>query len=191
MSTKSIRILVQFNWPEGAVTRLWDGAGLFVDSDGNTWRGSALQDDLDAIEQAINGEAYTLNMSLTGVGSAESDLAWLSYAEDEIIGAVVQISIQPCNGYDEPIGAREVMFTGRIDNVLFDEGVQEDRRRSTITVEVVNRFTLRRVKSDRVLSDADQRARSAAVNPTANPDRFCERVPLIEDRTITWPRFTS
>jgi hypothetical protein len=58
-----------------------------------------------------------------------------------------------------------------------------------MTVEVTNRFTLRRLKSGAVLSDADQRARAAAVNPEEEPDRFCERVPLLQDKTITWPRW--
>lgn len=189
MPTKSIRILVQFDWPTAETSRLWDGSGLFVDSDGNRWLGCALGDDLDEIEQAINGEASTLMMTLTGVGQEAGDLVWLSYTDDQIIGAVVQIMIQPCDAADQPIGGREVMFTGRVDNKIFDDKVVEDRLRSTMTLEVVNRFTLRRVKSDRVLSDADQRARSAVVNPEEPPDRFCERVPLIEDRTITWPRW--
>jgi len=191
MPTKSIRILVRFDWPTGAVSRLWDGSGLFVDGDGEAWAGCALGDSLDEIEQAINGESSMLQMTLTGVGDAVGDLVWLSYTNDQIIDGIVKIMIQPCDAADQPIGSSEVVFTGRIDNKIFDDQVVDERPRSTMTLEVVNRFTLRRLKSDRVLSDADQRARSAAVNPTADPDRFCERVPLIEDKTITWPRFTS
>lgn len=191
MATKSLRILVRFNWPTGAVSRLWDGSGPFVDGDGQTWVGCALGDALDELEQAINGEAAMLQMTLTGVGEAAGDLVWLSYSNDQIIDGVVQILIQPCDEQDQPIGDSEVVFTGRVDNKVFDDQVEGQRLRSTMTLEIVNRFTLRRVKSDRVLSDADQRARSAAVNPTADPDRFCERVPLIEDKTITWPRFKS
>jgi len=108
---------------------------------------------------------------------------------DQIIDAVVQILIQPCDELDQPIGTSQVVFTGRVDNKIFDDQVSGQVVRSTMTLEVVNRFTLRRVKSDRVLSDADQRARSAAVNPGENPDRFCERVPLLEDKTRTWPRW--
>jgi len=189
MRPASIRILVQFDWPTGGVTRLWDGAGPFIDAAGEVWHGCALGDDLDAIEQAINGEAVTINLTLANVAAPEADLAWLAYSSDEIIGAVVRISIQPCDSADQPIGDREIMFTGRADNIVFDDGVANERPRSTIVLEVVNRFTLRRLTNGGVLSDADQRARSAALNPDAPPDRFAERVPLLEDKTITWPRW--
>ena len=187
--TASIRILVQFDWPTGATSRLWDGAGQFVDADGEVWRGCSVGEDLDTIEMAINGEAYTLNMSLMGVGSDHADAVWLAYTNDEIIGATTRIMIQPCDANDQALGDREVMFTGRIDNILFDDAVSGDRPRSTITVEVTNRFQMRRLMNGAVLSDADQRARSAAVNPDAPPDRFAERVPLLEDKTIVWPRW--
>ena len=189
MPTKSLRILTRFEWPNDAVTRLWDGAGPFVDTLGDVWTGCALNEGLDEIEQAINGEALTLSMSLTAVGQQASDLAWLSMTTDEIVGASVRILIQPCDESDQPIGEPEVMFTGRIDNVIYDDAVDDSRQRTTMTVEVVNRFTLRRMKSGAVLSGADQRARSAAVNPEEEPDRFCERVPLLQDKTITWPRW--
>lgn len=191
MTTKSIRILVQFDWPTAAVSRLWDGSGPFVDSDGNVWKGCSLTDGIEDIEQAINGEASALNMTLMGVGAEGSDMVWLSYTNDQIVGAVVRIMIQPCDAYDQPVGAREVMFTGRIDNIIFDDSVSGDRPVSAITAEVTNRFTLRRLENGGVLSDTDQRARSAAVNPDEEPDRFAERVPLLEDKTIAWPRWRS
>lgn len=191
MSVASLRILVQVDWPTGAVSRLWDGAGVFVDVDGNMWKGCSLTEGLDAVEQAINGEASTLNLSLTGVASAAADEAWLSNDRGEIIDGVVRIMIQPCDGADQPVGAREVMFTGRIDNIIIDDTVTEDRQSSNVTVEVTNRFTLRRLTNGGVLSDTDQRARSASVNPDAPPDLFAERVPLLEDKTIAWPKWRS
>jgi hypothetical protein len=65
-----------------------------------------------------------------------------------------------------------------------DEGVT-----ASISVECTNRFTLRRLTSGAVLSDADQRARAAVLNPLGTADRFCERVPLMQDKTIVWPRW--
>lgn len=191
MSVASLRILVQFDWPTEAVSRLWDGSGPFVDSDGNVWRGCSLADGIDDIEMAINGEAAALNVALMGVGAADADAVWLSYTNDQIVGAVVRILIQPCDANDQPVGAREVMFTGRIDNVIFDDAVSGDRPVSAISAEVVNRFTLRRLENGGVLSDTDQRARSAAVNPTADPDRFAERVPELEDKSVAWPKWRS
>lgn len=189
MRPASIRILVQVNWPAGTISRLWDGTGPFVDSDGEVWTSCALAEGLDDIEMAINGEASTLNMSLMGVPEHRASATWVSYTNDQIVGGVVKIMIQPCDKGDQPIGDREVVFTGRIDNIVFDDAVVGERPRSTITVEVTNRFTLRRVTNGGVLSDADQRARSAAVNPDAPPDRFAERVPLLQDKTIVWPRW--
>lgn len=191
MSVASLRILVQFDWPTEAVSRLWDGSGPFVDSDGNVWKGCSLADGIEDIEMAINGEAAALNVALMGVGAPEADAVWLSYTNDQIVGAVVRIMIQPCDADDQPVGAREVMFTGRIDNVIFDDAVSGDRPVSAITAEVVNRFTLRRLENGGVLSDTDQRARSAAVNPTADPDRFAERVPGLEDKSVAWPKWRS
>lgn len=191
MRPKSLRILVQFDWPTGAVSRLWDGAGPFVDADANVWKGCSLAEGIDDLEMAINGESAALNIAVMGVGAADADAAWLSYTKEQIVGAVVRIMIQPCDTADQPVGAREVMFTGRIDNVIFDDVVAGDRPASTINGEVTNRFTLRRLENGGVLSDTDQRARSAAVNPDASPDRFAERVPLLEDKTIAWPKWRS
>ncbi len=191
MRPKSIRVLVQFDWPTGAVSRMWEGAGPFVDSDGNVWKGCSLADGIDDLEMAINGEAAELNMALMGVGAADADAVWLSYSKEQIVGAIVHIMNQPCDDGDQPIGAREVMFTGWIDNVIFDDAVTGDQPVSAITAEVPNRFTLRRLENGGVLSDTDQRARSAAVNPDAPPDRFAERVPLLEDKTIAWPKWRT
>lgn len=187
----SIRILVQFDWPTSAVSRLWDGSGPFVDFDGNVWKGCSLTDGIADIEMAINGEAAALDVALMGVGAPEADAVWLSYTNEQIVGAVVRIMIQPCDDEDQPVDDREIMFTGRIDNVVFDDAVVDDRPVSTITAEVTNRFTLRRLENGGVLSDTDQRARSAAVNPEEETDRFCERVPGLEDKTVAWPKWRS
>lgn len=189
MTVLSLRVLVQFDWMNETVTRLVDGSGPVADADGNIWFGCSLGEDLDAIEMALNGEAYTLNMTLANLSSDNADLAWLDYTNDEILGAGVRLLIQPCDASDQPVGSPEVYFTGRVDNIIFDDIVDGERPRSMITVEVTNRFTLRRRVDGSVLSDADQKARSALMNPEAEPDKFCERVPLMFDKTITWPRW--
>ncbi len=191
MSTRSIRIMIQIDWPSGAVDRLWDGSGPFVDGDGHVWVGCSLPEGLDEIEQVINGEAYVLNLSLMNIGATEADLHWDNIEEGRVIGGVVRIMIQPCAANDQPVGEREVMFTGRVDNVVFEDVKVGDRTVSKITAEVANRFHLRRLKHGGVLSDTDQRARSVSINPLAAPDRFCERTPLLQDKTQNWPRFKS
>ena len=191
MTTKSIRIMAQFDWPNGVISRLWDGSGPMVDGDGNVWKGLALLEGLDQIEHAINGEAYTLSMSLSGVSSALSDVAWEEHENGDIIGGRVLLLIQPCDQWDQPQGSPEIRFTGAVDNIKFDEFVQDNQPHSTITVDCTNRFTLRRLSNGAVLSDTDQRARSAVLNPSAPPDRFAERVPMMRDKKLVWPRYTS
>lgn len=190
MSGRAMKILCQITWPNAVVTRLWDGSAAYVDGDGEVWRGGALLSGLDELQKAFNGEAWTLNLSLTGVPTTTADMAWQSYEDEEIIGAVVQLSTLACDLSDQPIAAARVRFTGTIDNILFDERVTAERPVSSITVEVTNRFTLRRLTHGAVLSDIDQKARSAVLNPSGNPDKFCDRVPLLEDKTIVWPRWS-
>lgn len=185
----SLRIMLEFVWPDASVDRLWDGAGPFVDGNGNVWRGDMIPEGLDAIEQAINGEAYTLSIGLPGVQPEVADFAWLNFENDNVIGAVPRILIQECDDDDQPVGSPEVKFTGRAENIQFAEKVDGDRPLSTVALECSNRFTMRRLKHGAVLSDTDQRARSAVLNPAGNPDRIAERVPLMADKTVTWPRF--
>lgn len=185
----SIRILVEITWPNEIVTRLWDGSGPVIDDDGEVWRGATISDGLDAIEQALNGEAFTLNMTLAGVRGQNADTAWMAYSDGNIVGASVRLLIQPCDAHDMPVGSPEVKFSGRIDNVIFDDAASDTGVVTSITAEVTNRFTLRRIISGRVLSDIDQKARSAILNPGASPDLFCTEVPKMQDRTIVWPRF--
>lgn len=186
---QSLRVLVRIEWTTAETARLWDGGGPFVDTDGMVWLGAGAFGDLDEIEQAINGEAAELNLTLSNVGSNESDFVWLFYTAEEVVGSIVTILIQPCDEDDQPVGDPEVRFTGTIDDFTMKDTVAEEGPVSTISVPVVNKFTVRRIRSGQVLSDSDQKARSAALNPGADPDRFCERVPGLEDKTITWPRW--
>lgn len=189
MTTRSLRILVQFDWTTSATSRLWDGAGPWVDADANVWIGANSFGNLDEIEEAINGESAAINLTLSGVSTVQADLVWLAYTADQIVGSTVTIFIQTCDANDQPIGDPETRYTGTIDDFLMKDAVEGDRPISTIEVPVVNKFTVRRIRSGAVLSDADQKARSAILNPSADPDLFCERVPLLQDKTITWPRW--
>lgn len=194
MSGSSFRLLVQIDWPTEETTRLWDGAGPLLDANGELWGGVGIIEGMENLEQAMNGEASTLNLTLNGVATADAQPIWLDYTNDQIIGAVVRIMIQLCDDGDQPTGDPEIVFTGTIDNILFTDIVTEEddgqsRQLTTITVEVVNRFTLRRLSHGGVLSNSDQQARSAVLNPGDYPDLFCERVPMLEDKTITWPRW--
>ena len=57
MAIRSLRILCQLDFPSKTV-RLWDGAGPYMDGSGNVWQGMVLNEGLDVVESALNGEAY-------------------------------------------------------------------------------------------------------------------------------------
>lgn len=187
---KSLRVLAQLDFPS-KIVRLWDGSGgLFVDLDGNKWRPCVLTESaLDQIELAINAEAFTLALALSGIDQELSNVIWSDYQAGEVIGTRVRILIQDCDEFDQPVGSPDIKFTGTIDDIIFDDAATNDQTLSTITVEITNRFTLRTLTNGAVLSDVDQKARSAVLNPSAPPDRFCERIPLQIDNTIRWPNW--
>lgn len=189
MAIKSIRVLCLMQFPAKTI-RLWDGSGPYMDTDGEIWRGVVLNEGLDQIESAMNGEAATLMLSLSGVDGAISDLAYEDLTAGNVIGSKVQILIQPCDEWDQPIGPAEVRFTGTVDNMPSDDAVSGDQIVSNIVLEIVNRFDLRALTSGAVLSDVDQKARSAILNPGAPSDRFAERITGLADRSIVWPRFS-
>ncbi|MCV3209599.1 hypothetical protein OHD62_17295 [Mesorhizobium sp. YC-39] len=188
MSVQSIRILCQLDFPSKTV-RLWDGAGPYLDAGGHIWQGMVLRDSLDVIESALNGEAYTLALGLSGVPTDIADVAYQEAEDGDVIGARMLLMIQDCDELDQPIGSPDIRFTGIIDNIVFDDAVSGDNPTSTVTIECINRFSMRNLISGSVLSDVDQKARSARINPGANPDRFCERIPSLADKTVQWPRF--
>lgn len=188
MTVASIRILCRLDFPSKTV-RLWDGSGPYLDAAGNVWQGMVLRDGLDVIESALNGEAYTLSLGLSGVATDIADIAYQETEDGDVIGARVLLMIQDCDAFDQPVGDPDIRFTGLIDNIVFDDAVSGDNPVSTVTIECVNRFTLRNLVSGSVLSDIDQKARSARINPGAAPDRFAERIPGLADKTIQWPRF--
>ncbi len=186
----SLRILCQIDFPS-QVVRLYHGSGgPFVDADGKIWRACVLtKDALDQVEMAINAEAFTLSLTLNGVDEAVSGVIWEDYQAGEIIGTRKRILLQELDDFEQPVGDPDVMFTGMIDNLIFDDAVSGDNVLSAITIEVTNRFTLRTLTNGAVLSDVDQRARSSILNPSASPDRFCERIPGLIDKTVVWPRW--
>lgn len=189
MAIKSIRVLVSLAFPS-QTARLWDGAGPYLDLDGEIWRGMVFNEGLDQIETALNGEAATLMLAVSGVDPEIADLAYEDLNTGEIIGSKVQLLIQPCDEWDQPVGDPEVRFTGRVDNMVIDDVAQDAGIVSQITIECANRFDLRTMTSGAVLSDVDQQARSAQINPAASADRFAERIPGLADKAIVWPRYS-
>jgi len=186
----SLRVLCQVDLPSGTL-RFWDGSGgPFIDAEGEIYRACVLTEDaLAQIEAAINAEAFTLSLVLSGVDGATSDAVWADYQDGNIVGSPFRIVLQKCDDFEQPVGPSIVKFTGTVSNLNFVDQAADTGVRSTIQVDIANRFTLRNVTSGAVLSDVDQRARAKILNPSAPDDRFCERIPGLKDRTIRWPNW--
>ncbi|MGG7534685.1 hypothetical protein [Rhizobium sp. 12,4] len=186
----SLRVLCQVELPSGTL-RFWDGSGgPLIGADGEVYRACTLTEDaLAQIEAAINAEAFTLSLVLSGIKEAESNAIWADYQAGTIVGSTFRILLQRCDDYEQPTGSPIVKFTGTISNLNFVDSASDTGIKSTIQVDIANRFTLRSVTNGAVLSDVDQRARAKILNPSAADDKFCERIPGLKDRTIRWPNW--
>lgn len=190
----SLRILIEITLPD-RILRLWDGSsGAFVDDDGNIYRAAQFTEDaLQNIEAAINGEAFTLSLSLINIDKSTGDAIWDYDEMNSVIGSSVVIKIQELGDLEQIIGEPDVKFTGTIDNLEVSDQVVDNAPRSVVSIDVVNAFTLRVLTNGAVLSDVDQRERSRLLNPVAwlegRFDRFCERVSEMLSKTIRWPNW--
>lgn len=190
----SLKILVEITLPD-TVLRVWDGSGgAFVDDDGNIYRAAQFTDDaLQNIEAAINGEAFTLTLSLINLDKSTGDAIWEYDETNSVVGAPVVVKIQELDEQEQIVGEPEVKFTGTIDNMRVADQASDDGSQSVVTVDAVNAFTLRVVVNGQVLSDVDQKERSKRLNPSAwiagLLDRFCERVTGLREKVIRWPNW--
>ncbi len=190
MAIKSLRILVELLFATSPPFRLWEGAGPFLDANGDLWAGTTLTEGLDLIERAMNGQSTSLVLTLSGTDRKVAELATEDRRKGNVIGARVRIMIQPCDAFDQPVGEPRVKFTGLISDMMVKSDVGDDGVRSAVVIEVTNRMVLRRMRSGQVLSDVNQKARSAAMNPGAPADRIADRVSGYADKARVWPRFS-
>jgi|GEM_PF-540089 len=190
----SLRILAEITLPD-RILRLWDGSGgPLVDDDGNIYRAAQFTEDaLQNVEAAINGEAFTLRLSLINIDAATGDEIWDYDETNSVAGSPVVIKIQEMDDWEQPLGIPDVKFTGTIDNLEVADQAMEDGSQSVVSIDVVNAFTLRVLTNGAVLSDVDQRERSRLLNHVAwiegRFDRFCERVSEMLSKTIRWPNW--
>lgn len=191
MAIKSLRILCDIELPATDPIRIWDGSGgTFVDGDGNFYRPAQFTEDaLQSLEAAINGEAFTLALSLISVSQSAADQIWDYDETTSVQGSPFIVKLQILDENEQPDGEPIIVFTGEIDNLDVADESGEDGITSMVNIEVTNRFTLRTVTNGAVLSDVDQRARSSLLNPSAADDEFCKRTPLMRDQTISWPNW--
>lgn len=190
---KAGKLLMRFDWPDGRITRLLNGTGPYMDPDGKLWRGAGLVDgSLDAIDKAINGDAASLPLTLSGVSAETGDAIWNFYQVGNLKGAQFRILFQFCDSNDQPTSKPPlILFWAIVDDVIFDTNTTEsDEISDTVTAQLVNRFTLRRNSNGSVMSDADQRIFSKNLNPAGTPDRYAERVVLMQNKTRVFPRYS-
>lgn len=190
MAMKSLRVLCDATLPDATV-RVWDGSGgSFVDDEGNTYRAAQFTEDaLQQLEAAINGEAYTLALSLVSVAQSVADSIWQYDETNSIQGSPFVVKLQVLDEYEQPDGDPIIVFSGEIDNLDVSDEAGPSGITSRVNIEVTNRFTLRTLSNGAVLSDVDQRARSSVLNPGAPDDKFCVRVPIMRDQTVKWPNW--
>lgn len=186
----SLRILCDLELPDQTL-RIWDGTGgIFIDGDGNRYRPSQFTEEaLQSVEAAINGEAFTLPIALINIPTSIADSIWTYDETTPIDGSPFILKLQELDALEQPVGDPEVRFTGTIDNMEVSDQASDDGAVSVVQIDVTNAFTLRVMTNGSVLSDVDQKARSAILNPSADPDRACERIPGLRDKKIKWPNW--
>lgn len=190
MAIKSLRILCDLTLPDSTI-RVWDGTGgVFIDADGNEYRPAQFTEDaLQQIETAINGEAFTLGLSLVSISGSDADYIWEYDETTPVQGSPFVVKLQILDEYQQPDGDPIIVFAGEVDNLDVADEATASGISSRVNIEITNRFSLRNVTNGGVLSDVDQRAYSKTLNPLALDDEFCIRIPLMRDKTISWPNW--
>jgi len=169
--------------------RVWEGDGV-LDRGGFTWSGMGHRQDglgnplqsIDGLEQAVNGTAPQLNLTLSGVDAQVVAAARKDAAADEIEGRPLTVwlgffrndqpGLVPLDGLI-PLGSwimQKPSFTAT-GPVL-----------RTITLPCETLFAQRSRAPFGMLTDRDQQRRFPG-------DKALEFVPKMVDRTVTWPRF--
>ncbi|MGH0001301.1 hypothetical protein ACQU0X_14585 [Pseudovibrio ascidiaceicola] len=193
MNARKVMILVKMDFPQGT-SRFWFGSCPYIDANDDHWRaaGELPESALSTLPYALAGETSTIEIGFSGVSQDIADLAYEETQEDDIIGSEVQILLQSCNEDFEPVVDPVVKFTGEIIDLNFRKAAVDDQAQPHILHEVIvvvaNVFHARKSRRNAVLSDSDQKALSLKLNPDLLPDLSCERVTLMNEQTITWPR---
>ncbi|WP_310622486.1 hypothetical protein [Flexibacterium corallicola] len=191
MRAKTIKILVLIDFPDEPV-RLWSGSGPYIDADGAHWRGAGElpQQALQQLEYAFAGEAVQMDFAMSGIPQDIAQIGFEETKKKDLIGSKFQVLLQDCDGYHQPLETSpKVVFTGRVADFRFKDKVGDVGPIYELIMSVANRNLRRRMTDGSVLSDINQRSRASLLNPHAPSDKFCERVPLLADQTIVWPRF--
>ncbi|MDR6289989.1 MULTISPECIES: hypothetical protein [Inquilinus] len=169
--------------------RVWEGDGEIVRG-GQTWQGIGHRQDgqgnplqsIDGLEQAINGTAPQLSLTLSGVDARVVAAAKKDAAADEIEGQPITIWL----------GFYDATMPGLVElDGLIPIGTWIMQKPSftatgpiqrTIALPAETLFAQRSRAPFGLLTDRDQQRRFPG-------DKALEFVPKMVDRTVTWPRF--
>jgi len=181
-------LFVTFGFKNGAL-RVWEGDGP-LDRGGHTWRGMGHRQDgqgnplqsIEGLEQAVNGTAPQLMLTLSGVDTTVVQAARKDADADEIEGRDLTIQI----GFFDatrpglvPLDSLVSLGTWIMQKPSFTATGPTLR---TITLPCETLFAQRSRAPFGMLTDRDQQRRFPG-------DKALEFVPQMVDRTATWPRF--
>ncbi|MGK9168033.1 hypothetical protein KXR53_17120 [Inquilinus limosus] len=181
-------LFVTFEFKSGPM-RVWEGDGP-LDRGGFTWRGMGHRQDgmgnplqsIEGLEQAINGTAPQMTLTLSGVDSTVVTAAKKDADADEIEGRNLIISIgffQRSATAWEPLDNLIPLGTWVMQKPSFAATGPTLR---TITLPCETLFAQRSRAPFGMLTDRDQQRRYPG-------DKALEFIPKMVDRTETWPRF--
>ncbi|KGM34997.1 hypothetical protein [Inquilinus limosus] len=181
-------LFVTFEFKSGPM-RVWEGDGP-LDRGGVTWRGMGHRQDkqsnplqsIEGLEQAINGTAPQLNLTLSGVDPKVVAAARKDADADEIEGRNLAISIgffDAARSSLVPLDNLVRLGTWIMQKPSFTATGPTLR---TISLPCETIFAQRSRAPFGMLTDRDQQRRFPG-------DQALEFIPKMVDRTVTWPEF--
>ncbi len=149
---------------------------------------------LPELQAITNGVAQRLDFVLSGLTPQFQNLA--TAAADDVVNRRLDILTTVFDPDWQAIAPPRPIWRGVMDQVCGDTSeltIDGDGRATsattTITLSAVTATARRRRTAMIRWTDAQQRAASARLNPTAaTPDLFCNRVSMMRSRIRIWPR---
>lgn len=171
-----------------ATMRVWEGDGPLARQSVD-WRGMGSRTDglgnplqsIDGLEQAVNGSAPQLSLTLSGVDATVVAAARADADADEIEGRALSVFLgfhDETTGAIVPVDTLLPLWTGVMQRPSFTADGPTLR---TITLPCETLFSQRSRAAFAFLSDRDQQRRFTS-------DAGCIFLPKLVDRDVAWPR---
>lgn len=158
--------------------RVWTGNGV-LKAAGEQWSGLGGLGAIGALEQAMNGEAPEVTMSLSGLDSSILSIARDEF-EAEAKDRLVVVYLQFFNQDDDiPLDAPYPVWSGRIQRPTFTIDASGAR---DISISIESLFALRSRPNYAMYTIADQQSRFPG-------DEGFGFVTSLRNKTVTWPDY--